>query len=328
MSKARVVVAPNWLGDCVMAIPTLRAIRRAHPQDSLAMLAKAGVGGLLLASGSVDRVLERGSLPADVRALARGKFAEAWLLPNSFRSAVAPFLARIPERIGYSTDRRGALVNRAVAEPARTAHQLRDYDELLRSRGIAPDTEPPRLAVPRDAAERARAALQRAGIAGGRPLVVLCPGAAFGWTKRWPAENFGVLADALEKRGYGSAVVIGPGEEELARRAAAAARLPLPSLGQDLDPIGLAALLSLARVAVANDSGPSHLAAAVGTPVVALFGPTDPGRTSPSGAPAEVLDRYVFCSPCFLTECPYGHECLREITADMALAAVERLARP
>ncbi|HEV8118738.1 MAG TPA: glycosyltransferase family 9 protein, partial [Thermoanaerobaculia bacterium] len=142
---------------------------------------------------------------------------------------------------------------------------------------------------------------------------------------RWPAERFGVLSDRLEERGYARAAVIGPGEEDLGARASVSAAHAVPVLGRDLDPIGLAALLSRARVVVGNDSGPAHLAAAVGTPVVALFGPTDPGRTAPSGAAVEVLDRFVFCSPCFRKDCPYGHECMREITVEMVLGAVERL---
>ncbi|HKF44871.1 MAG TPA: lipopolysaccharide heptosyltransferase II [Thermoanaerobaculia bacterium] len=325
MGKGRVVVAPNWLGDCVMALPLLRAIRTAHPEDLLAVLARPGAASIFRAEGSAGSVLERGSLLDDARSLRRGRFAEAWLLPNSFRSAVAPFLARVPERIGYATDRRGALLTRSLEKPDRTAHQLRDYDDLLRSRGIEPDLGPPRLPIPPAAAQRAREALERAGISAEKPLALLCLGAAFGWTKRWPPERFGALSGRLAGRGYACAAVIGPGEEDLAAKASAAAKSPLPVLGRDLDPIGLAALLARARLAVANDSGPAHLAAAVGTPVVALFGPTDPGRTSPSGAPVEVLDRFVFCSPCFLKECPYGHECLREITVEMVLAAAERL---
>jgi heptosyltransferase-2 len=325
MSKARVVIAPNWLGDCVMAFPVLRALRRAHPDDPLAVLSKKGAATLFRAEGSANSVLERGGLLQDVRRLRRGVFSEAWLLPNSFRSAVAPFLAGIRERIGYDTDRRGALLTHAIAEPERMQHQLRDYDDLLASRGIEPDLEAPRLSPPEDAIAKAGRILSTAGLDGGRPLALLAPGAAFGWTKRWPPERFAGLAGLLRERGFALASVIGPGEEGIAAAFAAKAREPLPVLGADLDPLGLAALLSRARVVVANDSGPAHLAAAVGTPVVVFFGPTDPGRTTPSGAPSRVLDRYVFCSPCFLKECPFAHECMREITPEMAFEAVQEL---
>jgi len=325
MARSRLVVAPNWLGDCVMALPVLRAIRRAHPDDPLAILAKPGPAALFQAEGSADSVVYRSGLLGDARKLRESGYSEAWLLPNSFRSALAPWLAGIPERIGYDTDRRGALLTHRVQRQPPREHQLRDYDALLRSRAIEPDREAPRLPVTAKALDRAAPALDGAGLDRDGPLALLAPGAAFGWTKRWPPESYGALGDLLVERGLGCAVVIGPGEESLGAGAAASARSRLPVLGPDLDPLELVALFSCARVVVGNDSGPVHLAAAAGVPVVVLFGPTDPGRTAPTGAPARVLDRYVFCSPCFLRKCPYGHECMREITVEMALRAVEDL---
>ncbi len=321
------VVAPNWLGDCVMALPVLRAMKRARPGESLTVLARCGPAALFRAEGSADAVLERSGLLGDARRLRAGRFGEAWLLPNSLRSAIAPRLAGIPERIGYDTDHRRVFLTHALPPPSRTEHQLRDYDLLLRSRGIEPDFEAPRLPVTAKGLDRAASALGVAGLDRDDPLAILAPGAAFGWTKRWPPERFAALGDLLAARGFSPAVVVGPGEEALAAAVAAAARARLPVLGADLDPLELAALFSCARVVVSNDSGPMHLAAAVGVPVAAFFGPTDPGRTAPSGSPSKILDRYVFCSPCFLTECPYGHECMREITPEDALRAVEELLR-
>lgn len=328
MASSRVVVAPNWLGDCVMALPVLRAIRRARPGEKLAVLARRGPAALFRAEGSADTVLVRSSLLADARNLRAGRFSEAWLLPNSFRSALAPFLAGIPHRIGYDTDRRGILLTRRVSPPDRVEHQLRDYDALLASGSIEPDLGAPKLPIPPEPSNRAAAALAAAGIRDGLPLALLAPGAAFGWTKRWPAESYGALSDRLAEKGFSCAVVIGPGQEDLGRRVASAGRGSPPVVGGDLDPLDLAALFARARLVVANDSGPMHLAAAVGAPVVAFFGPTDPGRTRPAGAPSKILDRYVFCSPCFLKECPYGHECMREITVEMAMLAVEELLGP
>lgn len=325
MKTSRVVVAPNWLGDCVMALPVLRAIRRARAEDGLTVLARRGAASLFRAEGSADAVVERSGLFEDARRLRAGRFAEAWLLPNSPRSAIAPWLARIPVRIGYDTDHRGPLLTHALPRPSRAEHQLRDYDALLRSRGIEPDLEAPRLPVTAKGLDRAASALEAAGVDRDEPLVLLAPGAAFGWTKRWPPERYGALGDRLAAGGLVSAVVIGPEEEALGAAVTAAARARLPVLGADLDPLELAALLSCARVVVSNDSGPMHLAAAVGVPVVAFFGPTDPGRTAPSGAPSRILDRYVFCSPCFLKECPFGHECMSEISAEMAFEAVKEL---
>jgi heptosyltransferase-2 len=308
-----------------MAIPFLRALKRAHPADSLGVLAPRGPAAVFTAQGSADAILTRSSLPADVAAIRRGRFDEAWLLPNSFRAGLLSFLGGVPERIGYATDRRSPLLTTALPPPARTGHQLRDYDALLRARGIEPDCDPPRLPISQAAARRAAEALDAAGLDTEAPLALLAPGAAFSWTKRWPPERFGRLAALLRSRHWACAIVVGPGEEGLAREVCAAVGAPAPVLGLDLGPIDLAALLARARVVIANDSGPMHLAAAVGTPVVAFFGPTDPGRTAPAGAPSRILDRYVFCSPCFLKDCPYGHECMEEISAEMALEAVLEL---
>jgi len=253
----------------------------------------------------------------------RARADEIWVLPHSFRSALLAFAMGGKRRVGYATDGRAILLTDAVVPPDPTEHQLRDEDRLLAAGGVAPDEGLPRLEVPRalsDEADREIASWQ----IGPRP-VFLAPGAAFGPTKLWPAERFALLADALLDRGEKAALVIGPDEVELGRLIARRARHRIPLLGAELDTGKLAALLSRARLLIGNDSGPAHLAAAVGTPVVVFFGPTDPGRTAPRGAPVLVLDRYVFCSPCYLKKCPYQHECLEEITVEMALEAAVRM---
>jgi heptosyltransferase-2 len=323
--EGRLVVAPNWIGDAVLSLPVMRALARAAPGERLGVIARPGPAAIYRAEGSASEVRTASNLVRDFIATVQAGFAEAWLLPNSFRSALLPFLAGIPQRIGYATDGRAALLTRSLPPPGRTDHQLRDYDPLLRLSGIEPDEDPPRLPIPAEAADRAEAALARAGLAPDDRLALLGPGAAFGWTKRWAPERFGRLADLLAERGHVCALVIGPGEEPIAQAARSVAEHPLPVLGADLDPVELAGLAARARVVVANDSGPMHLAAAVGTPVVALFGPTDPGRTGPRGSASVVLDRYVFCSPCYLTECPYRHECMNEIEVETVVAAVEKL---
>lgn len=324
-TEGRIVIAPNWIGDAVMSLPVLRALRRARPEDSLTVLAKKGPAAIYRAEASADRVVLRGGFFADARALAGLRPREVWLLPNSLRAGLLAFLSGAPERIGYDTDGRGGLLTHTQLPPPSVEHQLRDYDALLDSRGIAPDRDPPRLPLPAEATSRASRALEAAGIGAEKPLALLAPGAAFAWTKRWSPDRFGTLADRLAERGFSAGVVIGPGERGLAEAVKAGAKHPLAVLGEDLDPVELAALLARARLVFANDSGPMHLAAAVGTPVVAFFGPTDPGRTSPTGSRSRILDRYVFCSPCFLKDCPYNHECLREITVVDALRAADEL---
>ncbi len=322
----RLVIAPNWIGDAVMSLPLMRALRRARPDGGLAVLARRGPASIYRAEGSADAVLERSSFAADSLAARRGRFDEVWLLPNSYRAALLAAASGAGRRIGYATEGRGWLLTGALSPPPGTLHQLRDYDALLKEHGVAPDFDAPRLPLSDGALRRARAALGAAGLPDGS-FVALSPGSAFARTKRWPAERFASLADALAARGERAAVFVGPGEEDLGRSIAAGARSRPAVLGARLDPVELAAALSLARAAVTNDSGPMHLAGAVGTPVVALFGPTDPGRTGPSGSPSRVLDRYVFCSPCFKTECPYAHECMEEIGVEDVLRALEELTR-
>jgi heptosyltransferase-2 len=304
---ARLVIAPNWIGDAVMSLPVLRALRRRHPGDRLAVLARSGPAAVYRAEGSADEVLGRGAFLPDARRARAGGFDEVWLLPNSFRAALLAFLSGAPRRLGYATDRRGALLTEALPPPPGTAHQLRDYDALLRHEGIPPDTDPPALPIPPAAAERARAALSAASVPAG--FVALCPGSATAPEKRWPGPRYSALAGLLAARGIPCVVAVGPSERELGQTVSAASPVPLPVIGADLDPVELAGVLALARAAVSNDSGPAHLAAAVGAPTVVLFGPTDPRRTAPvpASGPVRVLER------------------MSEVTAEDAARAVEQL---
>jgi len=301
---SRLVFAPNWIGDAVMSLPVLRALRRSHPGDRLAVLARPGPGAVYRAEGSADEVLGRGRFLADARAARAGAFDEVWLLPNSFRAALLALLSGAPRRLGYATDRRGPLLTDALPPPPQTAHQLRDYDALLRHGGVPPDLDPPALPIPPAASERARAALAAASVP--ESFVALCPGSATAPEKRWPAARYAELAGVLATRGVPCVVAVGPSERELARTVSAASPVPLPAIGADLVPIELAAVLARARAVVSNDSGPAHLAAAVGTPTVVFFGPTNPGRTAPvpSKEPVRVVER------------------MREVTADEAAEAV------
>jgi heptosyltransferase-2 len=235
-----------------------------------------------------------------------GRFAEAWLLPNSFRSALAPRLAGIPERIGYDTDRRRPLLTHALPPPRRTGHQLRDYDALLRSRGIEPDLEPPRLPVTAKALDRAASALEAAGVDRDEPLALLAPGAAFGWTKRWPPDHFAVtgrtrLWDKQSAPVRALGVVIGPGEEAWAGPPPRAA---LPVLGADLIRWSSPRSFSCARFVVSNDSGPMH------SPRRSAFRSRPSsvrrlGRTAPS-APLEDSRPLCLLLALLPKECPLG----------------------
>ncbi len=323
------VVAPNWVGDTVMALPVLEAL--AASGRRLIVLAQPHLLPLLGLVSSVERTLPRGSDDDEVIALLSGAGCdEAVILPNSFRSAWLPYRAGIARRWGYAGGWRRPFLAPPVRRPRGRRHQVDDYRDLLAAMGVAaaaPSVPSLRLSPARLA--EGRALLARAGIAeGARPLIGLFPGAEFGPSKRWPRQRFAELSLALRRELPASrqVIVAGPKEVWLAVRLHEETAKVHPVVGPDLDLAQLAAVLAALDVLVSNDSGPMHLAAAAGTPCVALFGPTDPRRTSPSGPAHRVLYTDRWCSPCFRRHCPLlHHRCLKDIEADAALVALRQI---
>ncbi len=322
------LVAPNWVGDVVMALPAVEALAAAGRE--LVVLAKPGLRPLLALPPAVSEIVERGPSDRETIARIRGAgCAEAVVLPNSFRSAWLPFRAGVPRRWGYRGNLRSPLLAPAVRRPrGRKRPQIEDYRELLAAIGAPAASGAPRLALVGPARAAGDDALARARVPEtGGPLVGLLPGAEFGPSKRWPVERFGELARALRKRIGGARLVVlcGPKEVWLAVRVYEEAAGAAPVVGADLDLAGLAGVLSRLDLLVTNDSGPMHLAAALGVPCVALFGPTDPERTRPSGEGHEVLYTGRWCSPCFRRRCPLlHHRCLKDIGVERVAAAAER----
>lgn len=330
MPDCLIVRLPNWLGDTVMAVPALRALRDAHPQMRIAL---AGPWAPLLAGqGLADTLITyprawRGRLRmADAVGALRADVA--LLLPNSFEAALTARYWGARRRIGFAAGGRSRLLTDAVplGEPRR--HQVDEYLSLLQPLGVRAADATPRLTPPAaDADERhtARALLDeaRAHEVGAAPVVGIHLGAAYGASKVWPSEH--VAAFCGEVRGAGALpVLLGAGAdralaEEVVRRE------PVPSLvGRDRPEL-LAALLAEVDVLVCGDTGVGHLAAAIGTPVVALFGPTDPVLTAPRGR-VDVLSHPVPCAPCFLRRCPIEHPCLRGLAPARVAARALALA--
>jgi len=337
MSGARagartLVVMPNWVGDCVMAEPVVRALAAAGRE--LVLLAKQPLLPLLQLLPGIAATLARDADDdATVAALAAAGCDEAIVLPNSFRAAKLVRDAGIARRFGYRGELRGALLAPAVARPRGRRAQVEDYRELLAAAGVAPPADwTPRLALPPALGERGRERLARAKIeAGAQPLVGLFPGAEWGGSKRWPWRRFAELATELRRRLPASRQIVlaGPKEVWLAVRVFEESGKIHPVIGPELDLAALAGVLAHLDLLVTNDSGPMHLAAALGVPCVALFGPTDPRRTAPAGAGHAVLYRDLWCSPCFRRRCPLLHHgCLRGITVGQVADAVEERLAP
>ncbi len=285
---------PNWLGDAIMCLPALQTWRAAHPRAHLTVLTKPGLAPLWQLCPDVDTIVTvqpgtRGTLRT-ARALRAGRHDAALALPNSFRSALIPWLAAIPRRRGAARHGRAWLLTERV--PLGDLVGRHQAYEGYRLFGLdAPVAAPvPRLTLPESALAAARA---QAGLAAGTVAVALLPGAARGPSKRWPAAHFIRAASAVAaRRGDVRFLVCGTAAESAVCRDVAKALEPRAvDLAGQTDLPRLSALLALCRTVCCNDSGGMHLAAAVGIPVVAVFGLTDPGRTGPLGPGHRILTR-------------------------------------
>lgn len=326
-----VVRIPNWVGDAILARPALDSLRARYPEAEIVVAAGEWVRDLFGAEPGGFRVLtidggrNRRGLAAAAEALRAEAFDIGLLFTNSFGSALLFRKAGIPERWGYRRDGRGVLLTRGVKPPdpqAEPRHHIHYYLDLVRSLGIPPVD--PVLKLTPTPAERAEAKirLRALGAEEGRPLVILNPGAAFGPTKRWPAERFTALAGLL-RSAVGARIVLTGSAEEAPLTAEIAAGLEEPpiDLAGRTSLRGLLAIMAEASLFVTNDTGPMHMANALRVPVVAVFGPTEPRATAPFHPPSVVLKKDAFCGPCHYRTCPFDHRCMRTITAEEALAA-------
>ena len=338
----RVLVrTPNWLGDIVMALPVFEALRTHFAGDVLVAGVPRPFAALLSALPALDHVvgLERAgrgswrALDAEAAALRRGRFDVAVLLPNSFGAAWVTRRAGIPERWGFAAHWRRPLLTRAVRRPGRQTpplHQVDYYQSLVRGLGITPASREPRLVAPADAIARARALLETAGCDPVRPVVGIAPGAAYGHAKRWLPDRYGLVVDRVSRDLDASVVLIGSTGDRDAGHAIESSLAAMKRSGSGRGVVNLIGRTDLSqlmgvvascRTFISSDSGAMHLAAALGVPVVAIFGPTDECLTAPIGS-HEVLTQPVWCRPCFFRDCPIDHRCMTRISEDRVFEAV------
>ncbi len=328
--------ATNWVGDAVLSIPALQAIRARWPQAEITILARPWVADLYRGQPYADRLIPfehtgRHRSLAGVARLARElrneRFDAAVLLQNAFEAAWIAWRAGIPERIGYARDARSWLLTQAVPPPApgdAPAHEAFYYLELLRRAGWLdqlPHEIRIHLEVDAAALEGADAALVASGSRRGSLRVAFATGAAYGTAKCWPAERYAKLAGRLIAEFGANVILFGAASESaVAARVASLERRVINLAGKSA--IGdLPALLACCNAFIGNDSGAMHVAAAVGLPVVAVFGPTDPGGTAPLTPQLAIVQRRVACSPCFLRHCPIDHRCMTGVSVDAVFDA-------
>jgi heptosyltransferase II len=325
------IVAPNWLGDAVMALPAIADVQRADPARRITIAARPSIRWLFsLAEPHYAHV-----------GVVAGGHEAAILLPNSFRSALDVWRAGIPERWGYRTDWRGPLLTRAVPPLRERCHQIAYYQHLVRALGFPNGPGEPRLVATDAMRTEGAEALERAAWDRRSPVVAFAPGAAYGGAKRWPPEYYAELALALDGDGIsvallGSAADAPTGQEIEAHLARSRRHVRTLNLIGKTDLPTLAGVLVMSRALVTNDSGAMHLAAALGVRVTAVFGPTNERETGPHGSvllKAEsadttyghaVLTSDVPCRPCMLRECPIDHRCMRGVGVDRVLAEARR----
>jgi heptosyltransferase-2 len=326
-----------------MALPAVADIRRHQATTRLIVAARPSVAGLWAIAPGIDEIVviphARGvgrwrTIGGNAEAIRRAEAETAVLLPNSLQTALMARGAAIPERWGYRRSLRGWLLTRAVPRPHGLVHQADYYRHLVAKLDFANGERVPTLRVPAVTVEGARNLLAAAGWTPGTRLLGIAPGAAYGGAKRWPLERFAAVA-ARAAQAHGLQPVLVGSEADRAATCAIEAELgrittsgPRPraiNLAGRTDIPQLAGVLALCAGFVSNDSGAMHLAAAVGTPVVALFGPTDERVTAPVASRARVLTAGAWCRPCLLRECPLDHRCMNGIDAATVAGAVEDL---
>ena len=330
--------ATNWVGDAIMALPAIRTVRERHPQARISILARPYVAEIYQDQQVCDELIAydpkaehrgwsgREKLIADLRAR---KFDVALLLQNAFDAAWLAWRAGIPQRIGYARDARSLLLSKAIPVPKPgeiPPHEKFYYLELLRRAGWLdqlPEVSHITLQVPDAARQRAAQTLASAGARPTALRIAVGAGASYGSAKCWPPDRFAQALNAFLSHKDADVILFGT-PTELPVSAAITANLVKPpiDLTGKTSIADLPALLSQCHLFLGNDSGAMHVAAAVGLPVVAIFGPTDPDGTSPVTPRATIVQQKPYCSPCFLRRCPTDHRCMLSVTPPMVESAL------
>jgi len=318
----------NWIGDVVMTLPAITAVREAYPEARISILVKPWVADLLRISPDVDEVIvyERpgvhegiGGLFRLVRELKTKKFDMAILLQNAIEAAIIAWLARIPVRAGYNTDGRGIFLTHSAirSKEILRVHQVEYYLGMLKALGLGAGRKDVRLLIGEEEKAFSDRILKERGIAEASLLIGLAPGATYGPAKRWYPERFASVADRLIERFSARVLLFGSaGDHEVARSIQGKARNALVDLTGETTLREAISLIARCRLFVSNDSGLMHVAGALGTPTVAIFGSTNPLTTSPVGQKSIVITKNVDCSPCLKKTCPTDFICMDLITTD------------
>jgi heptosyltransferase-2 len=335
----RILIRPsNWVGDVVMNIPAIEAVKENFPESTISVVARPWVTPLLENHPAVDQVLpikksrDRLSRISEiirvVRQIRRQGFDLAILLQNAFEAALLIYLAGIRLRVGYNTDRRGFLLSHSVIKDDRVLdlHQVEYYLHILRAMGWDAESRDPRVFVADRDRKGIQSVLAAAGIGPDHALIGLSPGAVFGPAKRWPAERFAAIGDWAAQQWGTKAVVMGSkGDQDTCTEVNRLMKHGSLNLCARTTLGEVMALIERCHYFVTNDSGLMHIGAALHVPMVAVFGSTDPIATGPRSRNARIVRHSVDCAPCLKPECPSDHRCMLSIEPDEVWREMEHL---
>ena len=337
--KRIVVRGTNWVGDAVMTIPALRELRHLFPKAHITLATRSWAKGLFAGAEFIDELQVHDgsglrSVVQQVREWRKRSFDLAVLFPNSLETALVASLARVPVRIGYATEGRQALLTHALGLPEwrNSKHEVFYYlqivaelEWLIKREQTFLDTQPDgSLDISSGRKAAARDFLRAHGVGSlgdGRVLVALCPGSINSRAKRWPAERYAELADLLIEELQAEVMLIGSAAEaDVSQEVSRQMRNQPVMLTGQTDLAELVAILSQVDLLVTNDTGPAHIASALGRPTLVIFGPTNPLTTRPFSSDGEIVRQPPDCAPCMLRDCPIDHRCMTAITPDHVFA--------
>jgi heptosyltransferase-2 len=324
------IVAPNWIGDALLAQPLFARLREKLPGVVIDALAPPWTAPVLRRMPEIDEVIEapfdHGELALAARwrlgrSLRSRRYDEAIVLPNTFKSALIPFFAEIPLRAGFVGELRYGLLNLAHKLDAKRSPLMAErYAQLAEKPGTKPALPLPETRLAIDEANLV-IALGRLGLSRAKPIAAFCPGAEYGPSKRWPTRHFATLARKLVALGYAVWLFGSDKDRAIGEEIAVASEGAASNLCGRTDLASAIDLLSLAEVVVSNDSGLMHVAAGVGRPVAALYGSSSPEHTPPLARSYRIVRTGIECSPCFARECPLGHfKCMNELAPERVMA--------
>lgn len=328
------IIAPSWVGDTILAQPLFKRLREDYPHMALHVLAPSWTQDLLKRMPEVDEVLlnpfKHGELKLWQRyrlgrSLKQESYTHAIVLPNSYKSALIPFFAGIPVRMGYVGESRYGLLTQAKPLDEQKLPLMVERFLALAEKPFDRIRRPiPQPALRVEPAQR-QATLQKLGLAADKPIAVCCVGAEYGPAKRWPAEYYARLAQQLVGAGYQVWLLGSPNDKAVGEEIQRACATICQNLCGKTDLSEAIDLLACAQLVVTNDSGLMHIAAALDKPLFAIYGSSSPGFTPPMSDHAQIIKLDLPCSPCFQRVCPLGHfNCMMQLTPDLIISKIRK----